>query len=196
MNATQVSLPTAKPIPNLADYGLQTSHASVYNIPERSQARVTKPSLLRYTEDNPTINILDTDEKYCLTGYGEISVSEHYDVIETGEDEKHLRVPRLRHVRPRARHQTVKTVSDPVGRFNSDDPNEPLLTSDIQQFEPEYFRNAIRATSTPPDTPSTDFREFFENLLRKPPPTRRRKRSLILPISFGSEAVDARPRSN
>lgn len=199
MNTTKVSLGVAKPLVTSTNYDLQQSHASVYDIPERPKARAPKLPLLRYEEDCPTIKISDADEGYCLTGYGEISVSEHYVVDETGEDKEKLRVPRLRHTRPRARYQTVtyKAVSDPVSEPDSHDPHEPPLISDAPQLELECFRNTVQATSTSRSySPNTDFREFFDNLLRKTPPTRRRRRSLILQTSFASEAIDAGPRQN
>lgn len=192
---TKVSLSIEKSLVALTNDDLQPSHASVYNIPEKPRPRVPKPPLLRY-EDCPTINVTDADERYCLSGYGDISVSEHYDVVQTGEDDQKLRVPRLKHTRPRARYQTDKAVSDPVSKSDSHDTIEPLLTSDVRQLEPEFFRNTIQATSAnPPDTPSTDFKEIFETLLGKNPPVRRRRRTLILSTSLGSEAIDARPRS-
>ena len=195
---TKVSLNTAGYLAALTDQNLQPSCAMVYDIPERPRARVPKLPILRYEEDCPTITISDADEQYCLTGYGEISVSEHYNVVETGEDEQKLRVPRLRHTRPRARYQTqiVKAVSDPVSESESDESDEPLLTGDVRQLEPEYFRHTVHATlANPPASPNTDFREFFENLLRRNPPPRR-QRTLALPNRFASEAIDARPRSN
>ena len=193
---TKVSFDVAKLPIALTKYHLQSSCATVYDIPERPRGRVPKLPLLRY-EECPTINASDADEGYCLTGYGEISVSEHYNVLDTVEDEQKLRVPRLRHTRPRARYQTTKAVSDPVSQSDSDDSDEPPLTGGVRQLEPEHFRNTIQTTlNNPPATPSTDFREFFENLLRKTPPTRRRQRTLVLPTSCASEAIDARPRSN
>ena len=195
MNTTKVSPSVVNSLVAVANYDLQPSCATVYNIPERPIARTPKLPLLRYEEDCPTICVSDADEQYCLTGYGDISVSEHYNAVETGEDEQKLRVPRLKHIRPRARYQTAKAVSDPVGKSDSDDPNEPALASYVRQLDPERFRYATKATSTdPPSTPTTDFREFFENLLKRPSPTRRR--TLVLSASPGSEAIDANPRSN
>jgi len=125
--STQVSLGIAKSLVALADYDLKPSYAAAYNIPERPRARVPKLPLLRY-EECPTVNVSDADEEYCLTGYGEATVSEQYDVAETGEDDQKLRVPRLRHVRPRARYQSTKAVSDPVSESDSGDPPmNPLL---------------------------------------------------------------------
>lgn len=196
-STTKVSLSSLKPLVTLTNQDLQPSYATVYNIPERPRARVPKLPILRYEEDCPAINVSDADEDWCLTGYGEISVSEQYNVVETGEDEQKLRVPRLRHTRPRARYQTTKTVSDPVSESGSYEPIEPLLTGSVPQLEPETFRNTIQATmANPPDSPNSDFREFFENLLRKNPPPKRRQRTLVLATSFHSEAIDARPRSN
>jgi hypothetical protein len=194
---TQVSPGITKSLAALVDHDLQPSNATVYNIPEKPGARVPKLPLLRYEEECPTINVIDVDEKYCLSGYGDISVSEHYDVVETGEGDQKLRVPRLKHIRPRARHQTTKAVSDSVSKSDSDNTNEPLLTSHVRQLEPEFLRNmSQRMTTNPPDTPDMNAKEFFENLLRKIPPVRRRQRTLILPTSPASEAVDARPRPN
>jgi len=83
-----------------------------------------------------------------------------------------------------------------VSKPDSDVANEPLLTGDARQLDSEHLRNAIRATSSnPPDSPNMDFQEFVENLLKNNPP-RRRQRSLFLPTSFASEAVDAHPRPN
>lgn len=112
----------------------------------------------------------DADEEYCLVGYGEISVSEYYDVVDAGKDEQEHRVPRLRHSRPRSRFQT-RTAN-----------------------EPEYFRHLNKTTSTdhPPAT-SVDFHAFFENL--KKAPQIRRQRTLLLRNAPASEAIDARPRS-
>lgn len=194
---TQVSLSIVKSPVALTNRDLQPPTASVCNIPERPRAHVSKLPLLRYEEEHPTIIVSDADEKYCLTGYGDLPVSEEYDSTETGEDEHKLRVPRLQRTRPRAQYQTTKTVSRPVSKSNSGDTTGLLLTSEIQQLEPEVFRNVIQATSAnPPETPNTDFRVFFENLLSKSPPIRRRQRSLILQTSSASEAVDAHPRSN
>ena len=196
-STTKVCLSSLKPLATLTDQDLQPSHATVYDIPERPRPRAPKLPILRYEEECPAINVSDADEDWCLTGYGEISVSEQYNVVDTGEDEEKLRVPRLRHTRPRARYQTTKTVSDPVSESGSDEPSEPLLTGGVPQLEPETFRNTIQATmADPPDSPNTDFREFFENLLRKNPPARRRQRTLVLSTSFHSEAIDALPRSN
>ena len=196
-STTKVSLSGSDLLVALTNQYPQPSCATVFDIPERPRSRVPKLPILRYEEECPTINVSDADEDWCLTGYGEISVSEQYNVVETGEDEHKLRVPRLRHTRPRARYQITKTVSDPVSESGSDEPSEPLLTGGVPQLEPETFRNTVQATlANPPDSPNSDFREFFENLLRKNPPTRRRKRTLVLPTSFASEAIDARPRSN
>lgn len=191
---TKVSFSITKLSATLTNQNLQ-SYATVYNIPERPKARATKLPLLRY-EDGPAITVTDVDEEYCLTGYGEISVSEQYNVVETGEDEQKLRVPRLRHTRPRARYQTTRAVSDPVSDLEPDDLDEPLLTGDVRQLEPEHFRRTVQATSAnPPASPNTDFREFFEHLLKRAPPPRR-YRTLDLPSCFASEAVDAPPRPN
>lgn len=194
-STTKVSLCITKPLVALANYDLQPPFATEYDIPERPRARVPKLPVLRY-EECPSINVADAEE-YCLTGYGEISVSEEYSVVETGEDEQKLRVPRLRHLRPRARYQTqTKAVSDAVSESELDESDEPLLTGDVRQLEAEHLRRTIRATSTnPPASPNTDFREFFENLLNRNPLPRRRQRSLVLPTCFASEAIDARPRS-
>jgi len=195
-STTKVSLSGVKLSVTLTDRDPQTSCATVYNIPERPRARVPKLPVLRYEEDCPTITVSDADEDWCLTGYGEISVSEQYNVVDT-EDEQKLRVPRLRHTRPRARYQTTKAVSDPVSEYGSDKQGELPLTSGAPQLEPETFRNTVQATlANAPDSPTSDFREFFENLLRKNPPPRRRQRSLFLTTSFASEAIDARPRPN
>lgn len=191
MNTSTQKSPAA-----LANYDLQSSYATVYAIPERPRTRAPKLPFLRY-EDCPMTNVSDADEKYCLTGYGEISISEHYDVAETGEDDQKLRVPRLRHVRPRARRQPAKAVSNSVSESDLGGPSEPLLMSDVRQLKHEHFRKTIQtASKNLPDTPSTDFREFFENLLRKPPLTRRKNRTPILSTSVASEAVDARPHAN
>ncbi|KAF9650115.1 hypothetical protein BDM02DRAFT_3127890 [Thelephora ganbajun] len=193
---TKVGITGAKSFALPIDHDLQPSYATVYNIPERPRVRSPQLSVLRY-EECPTITVSEPDEEYCLTGYGDVSISEYYHTSEAGEDEQKLRVPRLKHARPRAQCQTNKAVSDPVSRYDSDDLGELLLTGDVRQLEPECFRNTIKATSDdPPTTPDTDFREFFENLLRKTPPVRRRNRTLILPTAPASEAIDARPRSN
>ena len=198
MNATEVS-PTGLNYPvALANYNLQPRHAAVYDIPERPKAPVPEPPLLRY-EECPTIKVSDADEEYCLTAYGDISVSDHYDVVDVAEDEQKLRVPRLKHTRPRARSQAQVTKPgwNPVSVFDSDNLGEPPLIGNTGQLEHEYFRNVIKTTSPdPPVTPEVDFREFFENLLKKPPPTSRRQRTQVLSDSVASEAIDARPRSN
>ena len=136
-STTKVCLSSLKPLATLTDQDLQPSHATVYDIPERPRPRAPKLPILRYEEECPAINVSDADEDWCLTGYGEISVSEQYNVVDTGEDEEKLRVPRLRHTRPRARYQTTKTVSDPVSESGSDEPSEPLLTGGVPQLEPE-----------------------------------------------------------
>jgi len=213
---TQVSPSIAKSLVALTNRDLQTHTASVYNIPERPRARIPTPPttasvyniperprayvptlpLLRYEEEHPTIIVSDADEQYCLTGYGDLPVSEQYNAVETGEDDQRLRVPQLQHMRPRAQYQTTKTFSRPVCKSNSDDTTELLLTGEIRQLEPEVFRDVIHATSAnPPDTQNADFRVFFENLLRKTPPTRR-QRSLIPQTSPAPEVVDVHPRSN
>ena len=179
----------------LSNQDLQPHYATVYNIPERPRAPAPKVPLLRY-EDLPRNDSSDPEEKYCLTGYGETTVSDHYDVTDTGEDKKKRRVPRLRHTRPRSQHQTEAAMaySDPVSTSDPDGPGE-LLTGDAGRLEPEYFRNIIKGTSADRlATPNADFRAFFENF-RNGPQTRR-KRTLILQNSPASEAIDARPRSN
>lgn len=197
-SSTKVSLSSTKWLVATLIVTPQPPYAAVYDIPERPRAHVPKLPLLRY-EDCPAINVSEADDEYYLTGYGDISISEQFDVVDTGEDEQKLRVPRLRHARPRARYQTqtTKAVSDPVSEPDPDEQDEPLIMGAVGQLEPEYFRNTVKATlANPPGSPTTDFRAFFENLLRKPPPTRRRQHTLGLPNSFASKAIDARPRQN
>jgi hypothetical protein len=117
-----VSLSAAKSLVSPTNEHQQPPYATAYNTREQPVVRVHKPPLLRYVEECPAIVVSDADEKYCLVGYGEISISEYYDVVETGEDKQKLRVPRLRHLRPRARYQTTKDVSDPVSTSDSDEP--------------------------------------------------------------------------
>ena len=117
-----VSFSVAKSLVSPTNEHPQPSYATAYNTREQPTVRVHKPPLLRYVEECPAIVVSDADEKYCLVGYGEVSISEYYDLVETGEDKQKLRVPRLRHLRPRARYQTTKDVSDPVSTSDSDEP--------------------------------------------------------------------------
>ena len=141
-------------------------------------------------------NVSRADEENCLIGYGEISISECYDVV---KDEQERRVPRLKHTRPRSQHQPQATRTDSV-HVSTRDPNgigrgESPLTEGVGQSEPEYFKHIFKATSADrPAQPETDFRTFFEKL--RNPPEMKRKRTMLLRNSPASEAVDARPRLN
>jgi len=165
----------------LPEYGsdLLPSYTTGYDIPGRPQAHVLTSSPPRYEEYHLTTNISDPGQGYRLTGFGQFSASEHYGDTETGGGGLNPCIPRFQNARPHARHQTTVAVSDPVSQSGSENPDERILMDDVQQLDPEH-----------------DIRELFKTLLGKKPPIRRRKRSLILPTSFASEAIDARPRSN
>lgn len=191
--ATRVSFSDSNSFVALTNHNLQPHYAKVYDIPERPRIPAPKIPLLRY-EDSPTTDGSDPDEEYCLTGYGETTISDHYGAGDPGEVEQKRRVPRLRNTRPRSKHQT-EADPDPLGTSGSDGPGESLLTADAGQLEPEYFRNVIKERSAGrPTTPNMDFRAFFENLRNNS--QTRRQRTLILQNSPASEAIDARPRSN
>ena len=119
-------------------------------------------------------------------------------MVDTGENEQKRRVPRLRHTRPRSKHQVEATRADqdPVSTSDLGPPGELLLTGGVGQLEPEYFRHIIKRTSAerPATPPDTDFHAFFENLRNNS--QTRRQRTLKLLNSPASEAIDARPRSN
>ena len=194
---TQVSLGIAKSLAALTNQNLQPHGATASDIPEKPGVLAPKPPpLLQDEEDHPTTNVTDIDEKYCLTGYGDLSVSENSDVVETGIGDQRLRDPQLKHIHPYTGHQTAKAVSEPVSKFYSDDTNELLLTSDIRQLEPESLRNAIKTTSTTFPSIHRKYNRFYEGFIKKNSPVRMRQRSPIPSTTPASEAVDARASSD
>ncbi|KAF9785165.1 hypothetical protein BJ322DRAFT_1193090 [Thelephora terrestris] len=178
--------------PTTMNTSTKPQHASVYNIPERPRVPpVPDVPPLRHLYAQTT----SVSEEDCLTGYGEISVSECYDVVDVGGDEQKQRVPRLKHTRPRSYHQTqaTRTVSNLVSTPDPNGRGQSQLTNGVGKFEPKYFRHIIKATSTdPPVNPEADYRSLFETM--KNPPKIRRRRTLILQNAPASEAIDARPR--
>ena len=198
-SATKVCLGCSNSFIPLINYDFQPHCATVYDIPERPRVPVLVPKIpiLRYQEICPTPDdVSEIDEEDCLTGYGEVTVSEHRGVVDASEKEQRHRVPRPRRSRPSSQCQTTRVGLDHVSPQDSGFRGEPVFTdSDAEQFEPEYFRHIIK-TNSPTDrpvTPSVDFRTFFENLRNTP---QLRKQRTLPQNSPASEAIDARPRSN
>ena len=143
---TQVSPSIAEPPVAPANYDLQPSHASVYNIPERPRARVPRLPPMRY-EEYLTADASDV-EKYHPAGYGKISVSERYGVVETGGDNLNHPVPRPGHVHPCTCHQAANSVSDPVSEFDLGGLSGPLLMSGVRSRQHRTIHRTPQARNS------------------------------------------------